>query len=61
MHVSISARQVGYLSLADFVAGALRGIDEHVHEGAPLPAAHVKHLHVGLEVGLHGLGHAVAS
>ena len=47
------------LCLAVFIAASLCGIYEHVHEGAPLPAAHVKHLHVRLEVGLHGLRHPV--
>ena len=50
-----------HLCLAQLVAVAFCGIHKEVHEGPPLPAPQVKHLHMGLEVGLDGLSHAVAS
>ena len=50
-----------HLCLAQLIAIAFCGIHKKVHERAPLPAPQVKHLHMGLKVGLDGLSHAIAS
>lgn len=52
---------LGHLRLTDIIAGPFCRIYQQIHEGPPLPAAQVKHLHMGLEVGLHGLRHAIPS
>lgn len=50
-----------HLCLAQLIAIAFCGVHKKIHEGPPLPPPQVKHLHMGLEVGLDWLSHSIAS